>query len=36
MLEDYMERMKGKGVKNRIKLKCAGEARFREGDMGLE
>ena len=36
MLEDYMECMGWKGVNNHIKLKCAGEACFYEGDMGLE
>lgn len=35
MLEDYVEGMRGKGVKNHIKLKCARDPHF-EGDAGLE
>ena len=36
MLEDYVEGVRGKGVKNRIRLKCTGEACFFEGDVGLD
>ena len=36
MLEDYVEGMSGKGVKNHIRLKCIGETCFFEGDVGLD
>ena len=36
VLEDYVESLRGKEVKNHIRLKCAGEAYVSEGDMGLE
>ena len=36
VLEDYVEGLRGKGVKNHIRLKCAGEAHVSEGDVGLE
>ena len=44
MLEDYVEglrvkrvkRPERKGVKNSIRLKCAGDTHVSEGDVGLE
>ena len=36
MLEDYVEGLRGKGVKNSIRLKCAGDTHVSEGDVGLE
>ena len=36
MLEDYVEGVREKGVKNGIRLKCTGEACFFEGDVGLD